>query len=177
MFSTDITKEKFDEISKTGYQVVILRDVGKCNCTQVKPKPKDGFDNIIIDDDDLFGVVDEIELADPNCKDCLGTGRKLFPILSNRIRVTNSGSNLSGDSSLEKQLFELLKDDALNFYFPYNYEFLTLKDYIAIVKMDSKNNVIFPIEYVKVFKITNIDIFVRNEFKFYKVFGSKKKVI
>ena len=177
MVTTDITKEKFDEISKTGYQVIILRDTGKCKCTELKPQPKHAFDNVVVGDMDILGVVDEIEIADPKCPICLGTGRKLYPILSNRIRVTNSGSSISGDSTLEQQLFELVKDDSLYFYFPYNYEFLTLKDYIAVAKMDSKNNVIFPIQYENIYKISNIDVFVRNEFKFYKVFGSKKKVI
>lgn len=172
MITTDITKAKFDEISKTGYQVVILRDIGKCTCTKKKPEPRHAMDNVVVPEYDILKVVDEIEVADPHCPICLGTGRELFPILTNKIRVSSSSG-----LTLEEQVLELIKDDFLNFYFPYNYEFLTLKDYIAIVKMDSKNNVIFPVEYTDIYKITNIDVFVRNEFKFYKVSGNKKKVI
>ena len=169
MIITDITKEKFDEISKTGYQVIILRDIDKCDCLS---KPVED-DNVIVPQNDILGIVDEIETADPNCPKCLGTGRKLFPILTNKIRVTTSEIL----DYFEKQLLELLKDNQLNFYFPYNYSFLSLKDYIAIPKMDSKNNIIFPIEYTDIYKISNIDMFVRNEFKFYKVSCKKKKVI
>lgn len=173
MITTDITKEKFDEISKTGYQVVILRDIGKCKCSEEREKS----DDVLVNDIDILGIADEIEIADPKCPICLGTGRELFPILTNKIRVTNLGSSLAKGSYFEIQALELMKDDALNFYFPYNYEFLTLKDYIAIVDLDDTNNVVFPVRYTSIFKITNIEVFVRNEFKFYKVFASKKKVI
>lgn len=176
MIDTDITKEKFDEISKTGYQVVILRDTEQCDCVKHEKKENDDGTNFV-DDSLLLDVVDEIELADPSCKKCFGTGRKLFPILTNKIRVTIQGSSISANQNLEVQLIELIKDDALIFYFPYNYEFLTLRDYIAIPKLDSKNNVILPVEYTEVYKIKNIEMFVRNDFKFYKVYSSKKKVI
>lgn len=177
MLVGDITKEKFEEISKTGYQVVILRDIEKCSCTNKKPQDKSRLENSFIEDELLLEVTDDIEVADPNCPMCLGTGRKLFPILSNKIRVTNAGNNLSVNGNLEIQLVELVKNDTLVFYFPYNYEFLTMKDYIAVVKMDSQNNVILPVEYVDIYKINNIEIFVRNEFKYYKIYGIKKKVI
>lgn len=170
MKTTDITKEKFDEISKTGYQVVILRDVGKCDCMESNKYEEE---NPIVPQDDILGLIDDIEVADPKCNKCLGTGRKLFPILTNKIRVASSTTV----ENFEEQLLELTKDNILNFYFPYNYEFLTLKDYIATVKMDSKNNVIFPVEYLDIYKISDIELFVRNEFKFYKISGTKKKVI
>lgn len=173
----EITKQQFDKISETGYQVVILRDIGHCECTEKRPEPRHGFDNSFVDINDLLEVAPQIEIANPNCPICFGTGRELFPILTNKIRVVNSSVTSPTSNTVEIQLYELLKDDFLTFFFPYNYEFLTMKDYIAIVKMDNKNEVIFPIEYVNIFKITSINFYIDGEFKYYKVSGTKRKVI
>lgn len=173
----NITKQQFDKISETGFQVIILRDIGQCECTSKRPEPKHAFDNSFVDIDDLLEVAPQIEIANPNCPICFGTGRELFPILSNKIRVENSTISSMTSDVLELQKYELLKDDFLTFYFPYNYKFLNMKDYIAIVKLDDKNEVVFPIQYENIFKITSINFYVDGEFKYYKVSGTKKKVI
>lgn len=174
----EISKKIFEDISKTGYQVILLRDVGTCDCIKKDPECQAPFYNQFVKDDDILGMSSEIEIADPKCPKCFGVGKKLFPILTNKIRVATSSGGLSGESkNVEVQLIELLKDDFLNFYFPYNYNFVTMKDYIALVKLDNCNEVIYPIQYTDIFKISDITPYVDGQFKYYKVSGTKKKVV
>lgn len=184
-----MSKEIFENTSNTGIQFLILRDIGRCDCIKKQinneynnDKNNNDFfglsNNTLLKKEDLNKIVDDIELADPNCIKCYGTGVKFFPILSNKLRFSNSTNTNSGDGGeIERQDFKLLKDDMIFLYVPYYYNFLTLKDYIGILKTDDNNEIIKPIKIVNLYKIVNINEYVDGDFKYYRLNLDKKKVI
>lgn len=182
-----MSRNIFDNVSTTGIQVLILRDVGKCDCIKNNINGSDTVEtddyfgllnNNILGKEDITNIVDDIELADPNCNKCYGTGVNFFKILSNKVRFSNSTSTNAGDGGeLERQDFKLLKDDMIFLYVPYYYNFLTLKDYIGILETDDVNEIKKPIKLLNLYKIVNINEYVDGDFKYFRVNLDKKKVI
>lgn len=161
----------FKNVSETGRQVLLLRDVGTCECLEYE---KDyGLD--ILGSSDLSSLIDKVETADPNCKLCMGTGKKFFRILSTKIRSTDVNAIKEGTTATELQAHKLLKDDNVLFYFDSNYKFLTMKDHIAVLEHDKDNNLVLPIKVLDVFKIVDRLEFFDGDFIFYRMTGSKKK--
>lgn len=167
----DISKNIFDQTSITGIQVLLLRDVGKCTC--LYEEKSEGLN--ILSDSSFGGIIDDIEKADPKCKLCLGTGKRLFKILSNKIRVTDVNAIKTGGTTSERQAYELLKDDNIILYFPHNYDFLTMKDYIATVNYTNTNTLKTPPEIENLFKIIDIVKFSDESFVYYRITASKRK--
>lgn len=168
----EITKEIFEQTAKTGVQVLVLRDIGECGCLSKVPDETE----LDVLGDSMFGdVIDDIEKADPKCPTCLGTGKQLFKILTNKIRTTDVNAVKTGGTASEVQAYELLKDDNLILYFPFNYDFLTMKDYIATIRYDNANNLLTPIAIENLFKIVDIVKFNDESFVYYRITASKRK--
>ncbi|WP_297489270.1 hypothetical protein [uncultured Cetobacterium sp.] len=173
-----MNKETFEQISKTGRQVIILRDVGKCDCIRKEEHPVVDSDYLsILGDTDFEKVIDDIENADPNCHKCYGTGKRFFKIFSEKIRLASSSAIERGSSAEEHQKYKLLKDDAFIFYFPFNYNFLTLKDYVITLEYDKDNNIVSPIKFKNLYKIVENSENFENNFLFHKVKGKKIKEV
>lgn len=182
-------QESFLRESKTGRQVIILRDIGKCSCVteQLVPVPieenKDGlfgeFEGLNLFDKKMEeqNIIEDTEYADPTCSKCLGTGRKLFRMISQKVRYVEVKALVGGMITSEKQSYELLKDGNLNFYLPKNYSFLSYKDYIAVPIYNLDNSVMLPLRLDEVYKVTDIVDNFKDEFMYYKITATKKKKV
>ncbi|MGL4866310.1 MULTISPECIES: hypothetical protein [Bacteria] len=170
-----MSKESFKQTSLTGRKVLLLRDIGICDCIKKSPESKIKNELNILGLSDISNIVDEIEKADPYCDKCMGTGKKFFRILSEKIRTTDVNAIKEGTTATELQSFELLKDDNVLFYFESHYKFLNLKDHIAVLEHDENSNLIFPLKVLDVFKIVDKIEFYDNDFVYYRITGSKKK--
>lgn len=170
-----MSKESFKQASLTGRKVLLLRDVGICDCIKKAPKNTVDTELDILGLSDISNIIDEIEKADPYCDKCMGTGKKFFRILSEKIRTTDVNAIKEGTTATELQSFELLKDDNILFYFESHYKFLNLKDHIAVLEHDENSNLVFPLKVLDVFKIVDKIEFYDNDFVYYRMTGSKKK--
>lgn len=171
-----MSEMSFKYALETGRQVLVLRDVGLCDCLTGEPTEYAEVSELDVLSSSMFdNLVDKTETADPDCPHCMGTGKKFFRILSTKIRTTDVNAVKEGTSATELQVHKLIKDDNVFFYFDDFYKFLTLKDHVAVLEHDKDNNLILPIKVTDVFKIVDRIEFYDGDFVYYRMTGSKKK--
>lgn len=137
----------FPQLSQTGMHFLYLKANGECDCVK---------------GDTIFD-----KEPDPFCKNCYGSGYKRSSFITPKLRF-NFTSN-GGNSKIELQSFELIKEEFLTIYFPQNYNKISYTDIIAMIKTDINCQIIKPIQPTIYFKIVSIDDFIDGDFKYYSV--------
>ena len=136
-------KEKFNQISNTGKEVIILKSNGDCECFEK--------DNLLMSEPDI------------NCNLCFGTGKHRTFIETQKIRYEIGSSGNLG--YFEKEDLNKATFDIYSFYFPEQYYFLNNDDIIVI--KDNQDNL------VTAFEIINKETYKNNDFIYYEVFAKK----
>ena len=136
--------EQLKKISKSGQRVLVSVFQKKCECC-----------------DELYSE------ADIDCPICKGAGEIRLEILTPKIRY------YSENEVVESDLLSDEKNDVYIFYFPIEYNFLTYKDKITILKVDDKNTVFEPLIKEQTFKIFFKEKKFFNKKSFIKIKGEK----
>lgn len=150
--------ERFNNTSKTGRRVLILKAIRDCDC---------------IDKDDLLDSEPKI-----SCKKCLGTGKEREFVITQKIRY-----DLKADKSIKHFDNSGETSDIYSFFFPDFYKEINSTDIIATIADDGTLNKIFEVEnkfeffynefnYVEIFcnKIHYIKGFEELNEKFKKIY-------
>ena len=141
------TENIFEQISKTGIQFILLKDVGKCFCVK--------------DIEDLFDSI-----PNPYCKKCFGTGSARKVIVTPKLRYSYTAAR--DTVSTEKQSFERIIQTTTSVYFPDTFD-LSSKDLIVFLELDSNNEAVVPYKPRFFTKIKAINPYVADNLRFQEV--------
>lgn len=137
----------FKQISETGIQFIVLKNIGTCYCVN--------------DTEDLFGAI-----PDPYCKKCFGTGIARKVIVTQKMRY--SYTTTRDTVSTEKQAFERIIQTSASVYFPTDFE-LSATDLVVFLELDLNNEVVVPYKPRFFAKIKAIHPYIADNLRFQEV--------
>lgn len=169
-----LDREGFEELSKTGRHICLLKFIKDCDCDS---NDKSEGDKIVlveknevdewaitqnIQDDLDTQAEDELKDSFENvnnsiyCDKCYGLGSLFLLTVFKKVRYTNNTKTNKEYNAINNNLGFYLQNEAMVFYLPLELKSLTQKDYIATLKHDELNNLIVPFQIDSVYKIYDI---------------------